>query len=173
MLYKIDNMYGLSQNPDTKDYIMVFDDDYYCEKCGEEYTNMESRWCKPCQIDNLKKNFTNWTSENEKVDNFIQEMQLKINYNEDTIVEWIPYNQFDIIKKIGKDGFTTIYSAIWKNGQLNYDEYKKSYKRNLKNQNQEVSLKCYNSQTITDEFFNEVTKFLCKFILFYLLIIFF
>src|SRR6266498_1215939 len=167
MLYKIDNMYGLSQNPDTKDYIMVFDDDYYCEKCGEEYTNMESRWCKPCQIDNLKKNFTNWTSENEKVDDFIQEMQLKINYYNDVIVEWIPYNQFDNIKQIVKDNLFTIYSAIWKNGQLNYDEYKKSYKRNLKNCNQKVALKFYNSQKITDEFFYEVRNFLNLFYLIY------
>ena len=32
-----------------------------CEKCGEG-TNVEDRWCKPCQIDNLKKKFVNWTS---------------------------------------------------------------------------------------------------------------
>ncbi len=145
-------MYGLSQNPDTKDYIMVFDDDYYCEKCGEEYTNTESRWCKPCQIDNLKKNFTNW------------KMQLKINYYNDVIVEWIPYNQFDNIKQIGKDNLFTIYSAIWKNGQLNYDKYKKIYKRNLKNYNQKVALKFYNSQKITDEFFYEVRNFLINLI---------
>ena len=37
-----------------------------CKKCGEEYT--EIYWCKPCQIDNLKGNFTNWTSRNEKID---------------------------------------------------------------------------------------------------------
>ena len=27
---------------------------------------------------------------------------------------WIPYNQFSDIKKIGKGGFATVYSAIWK-----------------------------------------------------------
>ncbi|CAB4429165.1 unnamed protein product [Rhizophagus irregularis] len=32
MLYRIDNIYGLSQNPDTKDYIMILKDEY-CEKC--------------------------------------------------------------------------------------------------------------------------------------------
>ena len=83
-------------------------------------------------------------------------MQLKINNNNDTIVEWIPYNQFNNTKKIGKNGSITIYSAIWKNGQLNYDEYKKSYKRNLKNKNQKVTLKFYNLQNIIDEFSNEV-----------------
>ena len=133
--------------------------DGYCEKCGEEYTNkdciyIEKRWCKPCQISYLEKNFTNWTSGNEKVDDFIQEIQPKINNYYDIIVEWIPYNQFDNIKEIGKDGFFTVFSAIWKNGQLNYNDYKKIYKRNS---NQKILLKCYtNSQNITDEFFNEV-----------------
>ena len=86
-------------------------------------------------------------------------MQLKINNHNDMMFEWIPYNQFNKIKEIGKDGFSTVFSAIWKNGQLNYNYYKKIYKRNLKNQNQKVSLKCYNSQNITDEFFNEVQNF--------------
>ncbi len=107
-------------------------------------------------MDNLKKNFTNWTSENKKVNDFIQEMQLKTNKHNDIIFEWIPYNQLNSIKEIGKDGFFTIYSAIWKDGLLEYDKYKEIYKRNLKNQNQKVSLKCYNLQNIMDEFFNEV-----------------
>jgi len=127
-----------------------------CNKCGERYTEVERKWCKPCQINNLKNNFTNWTSGNEKIDYFIQEMQLKINRYDDLVIEWISYNQFDNIKEIGKDGFITIYSAIWKDGPLSYDKYKNIYKRNLKNQNLEVSLKYYHSQNITDEFFNEV-----------------
>ncbi|EXX70648.1 hypothetical protein RirG_085530 [Rhizophagus irregularis DAOM 197198w] len=121
-------IYGISQNPYTKDYIIVIQDEY-CEKYGEEYMIFmycwNKKWCKPCQIDNLKKNFINWTSGNEKVDNFIQEFQLKINHYNDIIVEWIPYNQFDNIKEIGKNDLFTIYSAIWKNGQLNYDKNKK------------------------------------------------
>ena len=56
-----------------------------CEKCGKRYTNVYSNWCKPCQIDNLKGNFTNWTSGNEKIDNFIQEMQLKIDSRRDIV----------------------------------------------------------------------------------------
>ena len=87
-----------------------------CKKCGEEY---DYGWCKPCQIDNLKGNFTNWTSGNEKIDELIQEMQLKIEEPWDIVFEWIPYNQFSDIKKIGKDDFAIAYSAaIWKNGPL-------------------------------------------------------
>ena len=125
----------------------------YCEECGDEYANI---WCELCQIDKLKKNFTILTSRNEKIDNFIQEMQLKIDHSDSAIVEWIPYDQFNTIKEINKDGFTTLFSAIWKNGSLSYDKYKTIYKRDLSNQNQKVFLRCYNLQNVTDKFFNEV-----------------
>ena len=41
-------------------------------------------------------------------------MQLKISDYNDLVVEWIPYNQFNNIKEIGKGDSATIYSAIWK-----------------------------------------------------------
>ena len=127
---------------------------YCCEKCGEKYTNVEYNWCKPCQINNLKGNFANWTSKNEKIDNFIQEIQLKIDHPHDIVFEWIPYNQFSDIKEIGQGGFATVYSAIWKDGRLNYNSSSKEYTRKS---NYEVALKClHNSQNITNEFLNEV-----------------
>ena len=43
-------------------------------------------------------------------------MQLKIDKYSDIIFEWIPYNQFSDIKEIGRGGFATVYSAIWKDG---------------------------------------------------------
>ena len=117
-----------------------------CNKCGEYIIY---KWCKPCQIDNLKT--TNLTSGNEKIDNFIQEMQLKITWYDDIVFEWIPYNQFSDIKEIGRSGFATVYSAIWKNSP-----YTSLYTRTS---NYEVALKClHNSQNITNEFLNEVRK---------------
>ncbi|GBC39344.2 kinase-like domain-containing protein [Rhizophagus irregularis DAOM 181602=DAOM 197198] len=62
-------LYGISQNPDTGDYILV-------------------------------QNNYMWTSENEKIDDFIQERQYKINKYDDIVLEWIPYNQFSEIKEI-------------------------------------------------------------------------
>jgi hypothetical protein len=114
-------LYGISQNPDIGDYILV-----------------------------LK-----WTSGNEKIDDFIQEMQLKNNkYDDNIIVEWIPYNQFNNFKKVGEGGFATVYSANWKNGPLEYDTDKNIYKRNP---NKIVALKClHNSQNISNKFLNEV-----------------
>ena len=93
--------------------------DKFCKKCGEVCTDRYYKWCKPCQIDNLKRNFAN--SENEKIDNFIQEMQSNIDRSTDIVFEWIPYNQFSDIKEIGRGGFATVYSAIWKDGPLKYD----------------------------------------------------
>ncbi|RIA89656.1 kinase-like domain-containing protein [Glomus cerebriforme] len=143
----IRKIYGISQNPDTNDYIMVLQNEY-CEKCGEQYTNERYRWCLPCQINYLKENFTNWTSENEIIDNYIQKMQLKINKYNDIIFEWIPYTQFDNIKETGN---ATIYSATWKDGSLIWDLNTNKY---IRISNKSVTLKCLNANIL-----NEVKKY--------------
>ncbi|UZO10655.1 uncharacterized protein OCT59_002235 [Rhizophagus irregularis] len=152
---KVDNyndIYGISQNPDTKEYIMVLSTNAYCEKCGEFYYEFSSKWCKPCQINYFNNEFKNWTSENEIIDNLILEMQLKINSTYDKIVEWIPYNQFININEIGKVGDNTaVYSAIWKNGPLYYR------KKWIRKSNEKVVL---NYLTLDiKEFFNKVDNY--------------
>src|SRR5438045_6443237 len=118
-----------------------------CKKCGEEYTYPSFKWCKPCQINHMKENFTNWTSGNEKNDNLIQEMQLKVDDSTDIVLEWIPYNQFIDIKEIGRGGFATVYSAIWKDGPLNYDYEDEDKVEYIRKSNCKVALKClHNSQ---------------------------
>src|SRR6266498_804231 len=93
----------------------------HCVKCGKIYTNTQ---CKPCQTNYLKENFTNWTSGNEKIDNFIQEMQSEICHPTDIIFEWIPYNHFNNIKEIDEDYFASAYLAIWKDGPLHWNKVK-------------------------------------------------
>jgi hypothetical protein len=116
-------LYGISQNPDTGDYILVF----------------------------------NWTSGNEKIDVFIQEKQLKICYSDDVILEWIPFNQFYGIKETCKDGFITVYSAIWKDGPLYYEYPKNKY---IRDSNKKVALKCiFKSYESIDSLINEVRNF--------------
>jgi hypothetical protein len=88
-------------------------------------------------------NLINLTSGNEKIDNFIQTMQFDINNNDyqsikEIVFEWIPYNQFNEIKKTGKNSSIIVYSAIWKNGPLYYDYIKKKY---IRDSNKEIALK--------------------------------
>jgi hypothetical protein len=148
-------LYGISQYPNTEDYIIVYND-IYCEKCGEKYTIIRDKWCKLCQINYIKSEFPN--SGDKKIDDFIQEMRLKINNRKDTIIEWIPFNQFINIKKKGKDDDDNaiIYFAKWKDGPLKYDNDKNIY---TKSNYKQVTLKCLNnSKNRIDEFLNEVLK---------------
>ena len=144
----VPKIYGISQDPNTKDYILIIED-IYCKICGDKYLNFSYQWCKSCQLSYLKNNFTNWSSGNENIDKLIQEMQLKINDYRDSVFKWIPYNQFNNIKTIGMGGFATIYSAMWTDNPLHI----KKKHRNLR----KIALKhLHNSQNITDEFVNEV-----------------
>ncbi|GES83220.1 kinase-like domain-containing protein [Rhizophagus clarus] len=106
----------------------------------------------------LKSNSTNWTSGNEEIDNFIQEMQLKIGYHDDDIIfEWIPYNQFYDIKEVSKNGFITIYSVIWRDGPLYWDKQNNKYTR-VPNKN--VALKrLHNSQYLINFLIDEAKKY--------------
>ncbi|EXX58390.1 hypothetical protein RirG_198460 [Rhizophagus irregularis DAOM 197198w] len=122
-------IYGVSQNSDTNDYIIVFIDGFHCRNCGKQFTQIYNKWCKQCQLSNLK-NITIWASGNEKIDSFIQKMQLKINASWNIIFEWIPFEQFNDVKEIKSDDLTSISSAMWKNGQLYYDNNKYEYARN-------------------------------------------
>src|SRR6266496_5672946 len=115
-------IYGISQNPDTNDYILV------------------------------QKNFT-WLSGNEKIDDFIQEIQLNINSHNDIVLEWIPYNQFNEIKEICRSNFIAVYSAIWRDGPLHYNHQNKKY---IRDSNKEVALKyLHNSQNLIEFVINE------------------
>jgi hypothetical protein len=142
-------IYGISQDPNTKDYIVVFRD-IYCEKCSEKYTDISNKWCKsckPCQI----KDLTNLISSgSEKVDNFIQVKQIEFNY---FVCEWIPYNQFNNIKKMYENNFFITYSAIWINGPLYWEPWNKKFNRKFDG---EVYLIHSHILQSVDKFLNEV-----------------
>src|ERR1051326_5545371 len=94
------------------------------------------------------------TSKNKKIDDLILKMQLKISSYDDKVFEWIPYSQFDNIEEIHKGDIATVYSTIWKDGPLNYDNDSEKYTRNS---DKRVALKCINnSQNTIDEFLSEV-----------------
>jgi hypothetical protein len=97
--------------------------------------------------------FIDWTSGNKKIDDFIRERQLNINYS-DIVFEWIPYNHFKEIKETGKNSSITVYSAIWRSGPLYYNSNSSIFSRDS---NMEVALKClHNLQNPVDSLINEV-----------------
>jgi hypothetical protein len=131
---------------------MVLEIGKNCEICGEIYADLTYKWCKSCQINDLKNRFANWTSGNKIIDELIQKEQLKIENHDDIIVEWIPYYRFGNIKKVNKGDTTLQYSAIWMNGPLKYNGIKWERIPNKK-----VTLKYLcSSQNITNEILNEV-----------------
>ena len=68
----------------------------------------------------LKANFTNWTSENDNIDNLIQKCQMET-LMPNMIIEWIPYGDLQNIKYLTKGGISKIYTADWIDG--GYEEW--------------------------------------------------
>jgi hypothetical protein len=130
--------------------MFIKNDDNLCKHCL--ITELYYNWCKQCETNKLRENFTNWSSGNEIIDVFIREKQLEIINPWDNVFEWIPYNKFINIKKVDDDEFFTIYSAKWEDGPLYWYEYSKIYIRIP----EEIALKhSYNIQNV-NEFLNEV-----------------
>jgi hypothetical protein len=78
---------------------------------------------------------------------------MKIDKYHDVLFEWIPYSQFDQIEETGKNDLITVYSAIWRDGPLQY----KRDNNYARNPNREVALKnLHNSQNPIEFVINEV-----------------
>ncbi|GET02564.1 kinase-like domain-containing protein [Rhizophagus clarus] len=136
--------YGITQDTETKNYMIVLND--ICEKCNDT-----------CDAINFQKDFKNWTSGNSGIDNFIQESQLSMhNNNMIEVIEWIPYNRFKNIEYIAKGGFGRVYKANWIDGYIDkWDNESQSWKR--RDANMFVALKSLNnSKNITLKFMNEM-----------------
>ena len=90
-----------------------------------------------------------WTSSgDEKLDEIIRKTQLEAKgFDSHYYIEWIPYDDLKVIKKIGEGGFATVYLGEWSNGPRFISDSKRNYFRNGK-----VALKKFkNSQKILDE----------------------
>ncbi|PKC00628.1 hypothetical protein RhiirA5_427898, partial [Rhizophagus irregularis] len=138
--FKIDyEFYGITQNPETKNYMMVLND--RCKKC--KYT---------CNSIHFQRNFKNWTSGNNDIDNFIQDTQLSAHKNAKEALEWIPYDRFNNIEKIGR--FGRVFRANWIDGCIfEWNGNWKRYKDRI------VTLKILsNSENIALEFMNEINE---------------
>jgi hypothetical protein len=97
----------------------------------------------------LKQNFTNWTSGNEKVNNFVQKKQMELR---NIVIEWVPYSQFNDIEEAIEDDFYTVYSAKWIDGPL----YWSIYGKYMRSPHKKVALKYPHSLQNIDIFLGEV-----------------
>ncbi|CAG8760794.1 21676_t:CDS:1, partial [Dentiscutata erythropus] len=96
-----------------------------CPICAKEI--IHAAWCQECANTYFKKNFINWTSGNQRIDEIIKDAQINSKIPED-FIEWIPYEQFENIEKVCHGGFGTIYSGYWTQGPLNMisNEFKRT-----------------------------------------------
>jgi hypothetical protein len=141
--------YGITQDPKTKNYIMVLGNK--CKNCNSIL----------CIAKHFQQNFNNWTSGNNDIDKLIQGTQLSTHYSEygeifKKVLEWIPYNRLHNIEYIARGGFGKVYKANWIDGCIDkWDNKKQNWKRN--GINKLVALKSLNnSRNVTFEFMNEV-----------------
>jgi len=89
-----------------------------CENCQVEC--LAELYCEHCVRNYLIKNFSNWTSGNDDVDNLIQRCQMET-ISPDKIVEWVPYNSLQNVEYLTKGGCSEIYIAYWIDGR--YEEW--------------------------------------------------
>ncbi|GBB93373.1 hypothetical protein RclHR1_21590003 [Rhizophagus clarus] len=128
---------------------------------NSDYYGHDLNWCKECYSKRFQQNFGNWTSGSERVDNFIQDSQLKARHNNE-ILEWIPYKKLRNINEIDKGGFGQIYKGFWLDGPISHWDYEKQdWKRkhaNLESSEEygyPIALKSLNDLSKNDENFKK------------------
>ncbi|CAG8529453.1 16056_t:CDS:2 [Acaulospora morrowiae] len=101
-----------------------------CEECTHLKTG--SLWCNTCNAKKLKDEFSNWTSGNSEIDDYIQESQLK-SKNSDEFIEWIPFERFKDVEFIASGGFGSVFKATWIDGYIDFwSNTDRKWKRNKK-----------------------------------------
>jgi hypothetical protein len=128
-----------------------------CSYCNNPFT--EGLWCKNCDPFNIMEG---WSSGNSDIDKFIKDTMYsgiekekhRINYYQFRCLEWVPFDRFKDIEKIGEGGSTEVYSAMWTDGRLVYEKYCGWTKLNSKPI--KVALKKLNKSIKISEYLNEV-----------------
>ena len=93
-----------------------------CDKC--QTMRYSDKYCERCISLHLQSLFNTWTSGNKIIDDFIHKCQILSSLPK-SILEWIPFDQFEDVEKLTEGGFSTIYTATWTRGNIiDYDENK-------------------------------------------------
>ncbi|GBB96881.1 hypothetical protein RclHR1_02860014 [Rhizophagus clarus] len=106
-----------------------------CSICQKFNTNYG--WCKSCDPEKLTQG---WTSGNAEIDEFIKETQRIAESYTENFLEWISFDRFENIIKIGEGGFSTVYRATWMDGNriLCFDE--NLYEQNVPSRSKPVTV---------------------------------
>ena len=115
-------------------------------------------WCIECTENQIKESFDSWTSDNDHVNKFIQNAQLKTYKRCHTKMEWISYEDFEDIEFLSEGGFGKLYSVRRKKGMIQgWNSEIKQWDRYNTRYNNMVALKILNdSQDISLSYLEEV-----------------
>ncbi|RIA98295.1 kinase-like domain-containing protein [Glomus cerebriforme] len=103
-----------------------------CRGCNREKTDF--KWCRTCNAKYFERNFNNWKSDNNDIDEFIKDAQLSANEHVE-VLEWMPYERFYDIKFLAKGRFGAVYKAKWRDGWIRkWDDEKNDWERNCPNE---------------------------------------
>ncbi|CAJ0626228.1 11249_t:CDS:2 [Entrophospora sp. SA101] len=127
-----------------------------CPKCNVK--NKYLYWCLQCLSQYFQAEFSNWSSGNQIIDKFIQEIQL--NATEwAQYLEWIPYERLVNVHYLAKGGFGSVYSATWLDGPKACDRDK--IEIFCRKENHPVALKSINhSGPAMEGFFSELNIYI-------------
>ncbi|CAB4443615.1 unnamed protein product [Rhizophagus irregularis] len=128
-----------------------------CSQCDKPF--IEELWCKECDPFRM---IEGWTSENHDIDEFIKNtiydegLNYYGNYYPE-FLEWVSFDRFEDIKKIGEGGFAKVYSATWIDGRAEYKRQDDGGWKKLDPEPMKVALKRLNgSQNMSAEYLNEL-----------------
>ncbi|EXX60340.1 Tpk1p [Rhizophagus irregularis DAOM 197198w] len=126
-----------------------------CFVCNRPYVFI--KWCKFCDIEQFKKQFSNWGSGNPEFDKIIHDSQLSIKYP-NGFIQWIPYEKFVNVEFVGRGAYANVYKANWVEGLGTWDY---ALGKRVRYPNTPVALKeLKNSIHIGKEFLEEVTAYI-------------
>ncbi|CAG8445248.1 7376_t:CDS:2 [Acaulospora colombiana] len=95
------------QDANPVKYQRIFNDCPECQGIQKHY-----QWCQPCAARHFKENFDKWSSGNEEIDNIIKST------GPYTFFEWIPYTQFQKVKRLSIGEWGKIEMATWIDGPI-------------------------------------------------------
>ncbi|RGB31459.1 kinase-like domain-containing protein [Rhizophagus diaphanus] len=122
-----------------------------CEKCQNLCFAPKS--CDFCMKKFLESRFDEWDSENDKINEWIQNFQKNF-IKPDYIIEWIPYDSLQDITYLSEGGFYFKVKAIWPEGRyVSWDYEQQELKRFGP---QSVTIKYITKNTDQDQWLREI-----------------